>query len=169
VKDGFLEKFNFPNVIGAIDCTHIAIVSPPHQNPNQPALAYFNRKGFYSINVQAVCDSNLKIFAVNARFPGATHDSAIWATSTINRYLRTRFEQGDINTRLLGDGGYPLSPWLMSPILNPPAESPEARYNRKHILTRNTIEPCFGKLKQRFRCLLKHRVLHNRHRKVGST
>jgi hypothetical protein len=87
VKDGFLEKFNFPNVIRAIDCTHIAIVSPPNQNPNQPALAYFNRKGFYSINVQAICDSNLKIFAVNARFPGAQYGQHPLLTDTYEQDL----------------------------------------------------------------------------------
>nr|CAD7451684.1 unnamed protein product [Timema bartmani] len=40
------------------------------------------------------------------------------------------------------------------------AGSPESLYNSTHSSTRNVIERCNGLLKGRFRCLLKHRVLH---------
>lgn len=50
----FMEKFQFPNVLGAIDCTHVAIICPPIDNEDNPGIAYLNRKGYYSINVQAV-------------------------------------------------------------------------------------------------------------------
>lgn len=49
-----MEKFQFPNVLGAIDCTHVAIICPPIDNEDNPGIAYLNRKGYYSINVQAV-------------------------------------------------------------------------------------------------------------------
>ncbi len=39
---------DFPNVIGAIDCTHTRIKAPP--GPNEGA--FVNRKGVHSINVQ---------------------------------------------------------------------------------------------------------------------
>lgn len=42
-----------------------------------------------------------------------------------------------------------------------PAENtPESKFNKAHIAARNTVERCNGVLKMRFRCLLKHRVLH---------
>lgn len=40
------------------------------------------------------------------------------------------------------------------------AGTPEDHFNNVHMSARNTIERTFGVLKQRFRCLLKHRVLH---------
>lgn len=49
-KQGFYKKYGFPNVIGAIDGTHIQIQKPALWD----AYAFFNRKGVYSINVQAV-------------------------------------------------------------------------------------------------------------------
>lgn len=48
------EGYLFPNVIGTIDCTHVAIISPKVDHPVNPAVAYLNRKGFHSINVQGV-------------------------------------------------------------------------------------------------------------------
>ena len=51
IKTGFFEKGGFPGVIGCIDGTHIRIQGPSaHEND------YVNRKGFHSINVQAICD-----------------------------------------------------------------------------------------------------------------
>eukprot|EP00102_Acyrthosiphon_pisum_P014829 XP_008185090.1 PREDICTED: putative nuclease HARBI1 [Acyrthosiphon pisum] len=52
VQHDFFLTRNFPKVIGAIDCTHIKI-----QSPNSDIGEKFrNRKGFFSVNVQAVCD-----------------------------------------------------------------------------------------------------------------
>lgn len=49
----------------------------------------------------------------------------------------------------------------MTPLENEPAvNTPEAAYNECHRRTRSIIERCNGVLKMRFRCLLKHRVLH---------
>ncbi len=61
---------------------------------------------------------------------------------------------------LTGDSGYPLEPWLLTPILDAADGSPESHYNNAHISGRGIIERLNGTLKSRFRCLLKHRTLH---------
>lgn len=109
----------------------------------------------------------MRIVNVNARYPGATHDSAIWEMSTVQRHLRRRFEEGQRNSWLIGDSGYPLQPWLMTPIPGALAGTPEGIYTSRHSSARNVVERCFGVLKQRFRCLLKDRVLHYDHRMAG--
>lgn len=68
---------------------------------------------------------------------------------------------------MIGDSGYPLQPWLMTPFHNPAQNSPESRFNDAHIRTRNCIERCNGVLKSRFRCLLKERVLRYSPERVG--
>ena len=55
IKDGFYNKFGIPNIVGAIDCTHVKILAPPSYYYPQE---YINRKNVHSINVQAVCDSD---------------------------------------------------------------------------------------------------------------
>jgi len=53
---------------------------------------------------------------------------------------------------LVGDSGYPLEPWLLTPVSSP-STCAEERYNMAHAMTRNVIERAFGLLKSRFRCL----------------
>ncbi|XP_046976343.1 putative nuclease HARBI1 [Vanessa cardui] len=106
-----------------------------------------------------VCDYDLKIINVNSKFGGATHDSHIWSTSQVETYMQELHGNGE-QVWLLGDSGYPQRPWLMTPILNAEPGSQEEEYTRRHVQARSRIERCFGLLKARWRCLLRHRVLH---------
>lgn len=49
IKESFMERTQFPGVIGALDCTHIGIIKPDMEEHN-----FLNRKGFHSKNVQIV-------------------------------------------------------------------------------------------------------------------
>ncbi|GLV21035.1 hypothetical protein CBL_21169, partial [Carabus blaptoides fortunei] len=48
-----------------------------------------------------LCDSDLKIIGINARFPESVHDAAIWMRSSLNQFLENNFRDGDRTTRLL--------------------------------------------------------------------
>ncbi|XP_063239317.1 putative nuclease HARBI1 [Bacillus rossius redtenbacheri] len=153
-------KYGFPGVIGAIDGTHVAIVAPPVDDPVFNERAYFNYKRYHSINVQLVCDANMKILNVNSRYPGATNDSFIYANCSLRQGLHEMLRQNQ-NAWLLGDSGYPLEPCLMTPFMQDVDPlSPQGRYNQCLRTARSIIEQCNGLLKSRWRCLLKHRVLH---------
>lgn len=58
-----------------------------------------------------------------------------------------------------GDSGYPLEPWLLTPVPGHNHSAAERRYNMVHSSMRSVVERCFGVLKHRFRCLQKHRTL----------
>ena len=51
IKRGFYDKGGFPGVIGCVDGSQIGI-----QGPTENENDYVNRKGFHSINVQAICN-----------------------------------------------------------------------------------------------------------------
>ena len=55
VKEDFYNVCGFPSVVGAIDCTHIPIISPGGDSGE----VFRNRKGYFSINVQAICNANI--------------------------------------------------------------------------------------------------------------
>ncbi|XP_017469372.1 PREDICTED: putative nuclease HARBI1 isoform X1 [Rhagoletis zephyria] len=161
IKRGFHNKFAIKGVIGAIDCTHVAIISPPSSTAGVVPHEYMNRKGYCSINVEAICDEELIFRNVNARFPGSCHDAGIWTTSPVRIKLIREHVSGAFKW-LLGDSGYPLEPWLLTPIPSPSSANEEL-FNTVHIKARNTIERAFGVLKSRFRCLSKERVLKYTH------
>ncbi|KAF1381275.1 hypothetical protein PFLUV_G00152140 [Perca fluviatilis] len=62
-------------------------------------------------------------------------------------------EQGDAGDEwVIGDRGYALAPWLMTPLTNPQTHQ-EASYNQRYALTCSTIERTIGILKGRWMCL----------------
>ncbi|XP_030749235.1 putative nuclease HARBI1 [Sitophilus oryzae] len=128
IKEGFMEKFNFSGVVGALDCTHVEILRPLVEEHN-----YINRKGYQSKNIQLICDHNLKIININSRYAGATHDSFIWRNSAVRAELERNYQRGERNSWLLGDSGYPQEPWLMRPVINALPGPPEYRYTQAHI------------------------------------
>ncbi|CAI5768516.1 zinc finger protein 263-like isoform X2 [Podarcis lilfordi] len=143
-REAFFDIAGFPNVIGIVDCTHVPIIAPA----DMPAL-YRNCHNFHSLNVQATCDASGCFTHVLAKFPGSVHDARIFQLSQLQRLLES-WPEG--KGWLLGDSGYPLRPFLMTPH---PDDGPEpvARYNATHETTRMVVEQAFGQLKMRFRCL----------------
>lgn len=138
-KQDFYLKSGIPGIVGCIDGTHIRI-----QAPSEHEYLYLNRKGYHSLNVQLVCNSDMTIIDLVARWPGSTHDARILRESA----LYQDFEAERVNGLLLGDSGYPLKRWLMTPLIAP-RTAQEHNYNRKHTSTRNIVERCIGVLKRR--------------------
>ncbi|XP_054283164.1 putative nuclease HARBI1 [Macrosteles quadrilineatus] len=159
VKLGFWEKFGFPGTVGAIDCTHVAIVSPPKQDANYPEHIFVNRKNYHSINTQIVSDAERRILSIWPRFPGSTHDSFIWRNSGLRGHLQNLYHR-DQSTWLIGDSGYGLEPSLIKPFEHTEEGTPEFRFNQRHRQARAIVECSIGLLKNRFRCLLRDRTLH---------
>ncbi|KAG8181030.1 hypothetical protein JTE90_024776 [Oedothorax gibbosus] len=154
IKLDFYQYCQLPGVIGAIDCTHVAIIAPPDDDHHMERN-FVNRKNFHSINVQIVSDNNLKILNINAKFPGSTHDAFIWRASNLKTLLsQITFK----DCWLLGDSGYPLQFNMLTPF-DAPSTSAQRRYNNAHTRGRCVIERLNGVLKSRFRCLRKHRTL----------
>ena len=77
VQTNFSTIAEFPRVIEALDCTHVKIQSPGGEDEEM----FRNRKTYFSINVQVICDANLLISNVVSRWPGASHDNEIFNNS----------------------------------------------------------------------------------------
>lgn len=93
-----------------------------------------------------VGDANLYIKDIVARWPGSTHDQTIFN----NCLLKARFENNEFgNSIMVGDSGYALRKYLITPMLNPTVNV-EQVFNESQIRTRNPIERLFGVLKRRF-------------------
>ncbi|XP_029176982.1 putative nuclease HARBI1 [Nylanderia fulva] len=104
VMERFKRSCGFPNVIGAIDGTHIKIRAPP-----KDAQSYINRKGFHSINVQVICDSLGRFTHVYAGQVGSVHDSRVFRNSPVARFVRLPEEYFPNDSHIIGDAAYPFN------------------------------------------------------------
>ena len=112
VVDGFEHRWSFPQTVGAIDGSHIPILKP-----KDSASDYYNRKGFYSVIMQAVVEFRGLFMDVNIGWPGKVHDARVLANSTFfrrgnsgNLFPSWSRTMGEVNVPLfvLGDPAYPL-------------------------------------------------------------
>ncbi|XP_068100249.1 putative nuclease HARBI1 [Hyperolius riggenbachi] len=144
VKSKFYRVAGMPNVLGAIDCTHVPLIPPKLKEH-----IYRNRKSYHSTNIQVVVDSDMVIRNVVTGYPGCVHDAHIYR----NCRLFQAFDAGRMPSGwLLGDSGYPCLPWTLTPVLRPTTAA-EIAYNKAHTKTRVVVERTFGVLKGRFRAV----------------
>lgn len=147
-KTHFFVNFGIPGVIGCVDGTLIKLVKPPTNSP-----LYYSRKGYFAINAMIVCDYEMRILAVDASKPGSCHDSFVWKLSDIRADYAHKYQNGTRNLWLLGDSGYGLAPYLITPYKSPEYGSMQHKFNQRHSSARNVVERTIGVLKSRFRCL----------------
>lgn len=55
ISEEFMNKWQFPNCLGAIDGRHMRIQAPPNSGPN-----FYNYKQFFSMVLLATCDATYK-------------------------------------------------------------------------------------------------------------
>ncbi|KAJ8926239.1 hypothetical protein NQ314_021403, partial [Rhamnusium bicolor] len=135
------ENIGFKDVLGIIDGTHVRI-DTPWEDPE----SLYNRKKFYSVHVQALCDSKRKIRDVFIGFPGSVHDGRVFRNSTLCNTLEEKCGEKYI----LGDSAYPC---LRNYKNRRPLTPMEVNFNKKLSHVRVRIEHTFGLLKQKFRQL----------------
>ena len=78
IIDGYRSKWGFPQVVGAIDGTHIPIV-----RPKDSAADYYNRIGFYSIIVQGTVDYRGMYLDAYIGWSSKVHDARVFTNSAL--------------------------------------------------------------------------------------
>ncbi|XP_033124681.1 protein ALP1-like [Anneissia japonica] len=167
----FRLKGGFPQIAAAIDGTHIKIKAPRDEPED-----YFNHKSSYSIVVQALVDSNGRFIDTFVGMPGSVHDARVSQYPHCDRLKNNQLfkpnpvevvEGCNIPLLIIGDPAYPLLPNLMRPFSGRGRLTrPQNNFNYKLSLTRMVVEHAFGRLKGRWRLLLKeneHELANLRH------
>ena len=153
VVDVYKSKWGFPQVVGAIDGSHIPII-----RPSESATDYYNRKCFHSI-IQGVVDYRGQFIDVYIGWLGKLHDARVFYNSSFYRKgcqgtllpsQPIQLEGKDIPLLILGDPAYPLLPWLMNPYSDTATTTPqEKNFNYRQSRARMVVENAFGRLKGR--------------------
>ena len=150
-----------PQAVGAIDGTHIPILTPATERN----IDYYSRKKRHTINTPAIVGANFMFLDVVTVFPECIHEArvlqhtALFSMARQSEILSKRSDQINnvtIKPVLLGDGAYPLSTWMMKPYsFSPNLTRAEKKINKKLSSTRVSLERALDVLKARWRCLLK--------------
>lgn len=153
VKTGFHLLKGISGVVGSVDGCHI-----PMCRPTVEPEAHINRKGFFSINLMAVCDSKSKFIDVSIGWPGSVHDSRVFKNGPLFARMtqQTALRQLCGEGFLVGDAAFQLQTWMMTPFRETQMQEEVAKrrnYNKILSGTRIVIEHAFGMLKGRFRRL----------------
>ncbi|CAI6363007.1 unnamed protein product [Macrosiphum euphorbiae] len=153
-----LRQTSFPNVIGAVDGCHIAILAPWEKRSVMPKLdrnMFYNRKQVPSVLLQGIVNADQIFIDVFAGWPGSSHDARVFRKSTIGQNILEN--HGSIlppNCHILGDGAYPLTEKIMVPYKdNGHLTQNQKNFNKILSSSRVVVEQAFGKLIGRFRKL----------------
>lgn len=152
------SKGTIQGCIGALDGMAVKIGRPKATCSTTPSY-YFNRKGFYSVNLQAIADANRKFLWYSMATCGGTHDSLAWKVTKLAMDLAaTPLPYGMF---IAGDDAYACSNQLITPYSTQSctSEFPERdHFNFYQSRCRINVECAFGMLVIRFGILRRPQI-----------
>lgn len=166
IAKDFLEKWQFPHCLGALDGKHIYIQPPAHSGST-----WHNYKSRFSVLMMAVVDANYKFIYISVGTQGRVSDAGLFAHSDLKKAL----DQGLLNVpppeklpnsdvvlpyMLVGDEAYPLRTDLMKPYPFRQMDHNHRIYNYRLSRARRVVENAFGILANRFRVFRSTMLLH---------
>ena len=161
ISDNWLNRWNFPHVIGAIDGKHIACKAPANTGSD-----YYNYKGFFSVILLAVVTSDYKFLWIDVSGKGSSSDAHIYNASELREGLQNNDFVGfprpdplpgdteDIPYFLVGDDAFALRTYMMKPYGNRDLTRKQRLFNYRLSRARRVVENAFGILANRFQVLL---------------
>ena len=125
---------------------------------------YYNCKGWYFMIIQAIIDHEYIFRDICIGWPGSVHDARVFINSLIYKKITEDdiLENEEVQTIggcqvpvcIVGDSAYPLLSWVMKPF-DDTATSEQKYFDYRLSSARMVVENAFGRLKGRWRRLLK--------------
>lgn len=165
VAEGFQNRANFPNCLGAIDGKHIRVVKP-----RMSGSLYYNYKDFFSIVLLAVADSDYKFTFVDIGSFGKDSDSSVFQHSLLWKSLDENClkipppaplpNAEDIITpyAFVGDEAFGLSEHVLRPYGGKMLSYEKKIFNYRLSRARRYVECSFGILSNKWRIF--HRAIN---------
>lgn len=166
IAKNFMEKWQFPHCLGALDGKHIYIQPPAHSGS-----MWHNYKGRFSVLMMAAVDANYKFIYISVGTQGRVSDAGLFAHSDLKKAL----DQGLLNVpppeklpgsdivlpyKFVADEAYPLRADLMKPYPFRQLDHNQRVYNYRLSQARRVVENAFGILANRFRVFHSTIFLH---------
>ena len=152
------EKSGFRGCAGCLDCTHVTWKNCPTALAGQ----FQGKENECTLLIEAVADTNLKIWHAACVLPGSWNDINILdKTDFIDQILQGKYVfpyqlNGNNYTSayFLVDGIYPSYECFVQ-LLTDPSGQKNVHFTERHEAHRKSVEIAFGVLKQKFQILSK--------------
>lgn len=159
VAKKFEEKWQFPHCLGSVDGKHIRITRPANSGS-----FFYNYKGFYSIVLLGIVNSNCEFILANIGTNGRVSDGGVIENTQFyqkltNNLLNIPNERQLPGTNIqlpfvfIGDEAFALRSDFMKPFSQKDLNHERKIFNYRLSRARNTVECTFGILASRFRIL----------------
>jgi hypothetical protein len=156
ISKGYEDRWQLPHCLGTLDGKHVGIRAPANCGST-----YYNYKGFHSIVLLALVDSNYQFLYINVGKSGISSDGGVFSECT----LRKAVEDNEIGIPtptplphdteplpyfLVADEAFPLRTWLMKPYPRRGLSFHQRIYNYRISRARRVVENAFGILVHRY-------------------
>ncbi|GLJ06430.1 hypothetical protein SUGI_0039060 [Cryptomeria japonica] len=159
IKGNFERIQGMPNCCGVIDVTHIVMSLAS----SEASAVWHDHESNYSMLLQAVVDPDMKFRDILTGWPGSLNDYRLLKNSCffrlcesgkrLNGRVKDLAQELQIREYVIGDTGYPLLPWLITPYQGRENSPSKMRFNARHHATRMVAERALARFKATWRII----------------
>nr|GLL40213.1 putative nuclease HARBI1 [Ipomoea trifida]GMD55884.1 putative nuclease HARBI1 [Ipomoea batatas] len=160
IKDKFESIRGLPNCCGAIDTTHIMFCQ---SSADPSSKVWCDLEKNHSMILQAIVDPTMRFLDVLAGLPGSMSDTQVLKNSRffalaeegkrLNSKKLKLSDGTEIREYIVGDSGFPLLPWLLTPYQGRGLSDYQSELNKRHYATRKVAQRALARLKERWKII----------------
>ncbi|XXG75101.1 hypothetical protein AAC387_Pa07g3682 [Persea americana] len=160
IKSKFERIRGLPNCRGAIDTTHIMMCLPSMDPSNN---IWLDRERNHSMVLQAIVDPDMRFRDIVTGWPGSMSDSSVLRSSgffklcekeeRLNGQKIVLSEGSEVREYIVGDAGFPLLPWLITPYQGKDLSASKSEFNKRHFATRMVAQRALARLKEMWKII----------------
>ncbi|ONK76969.1 uncharacterized protein A4U43_C02F1770 [Asparagus officinalis] len=159
IKSKFQKIRGLPNCCGVIDTTHIMMCLPTME---QGSKVWLDHAKNHSMVLQAIVDPDMRFRDIVTGWPGSMDDDLVLRNSgffqlcsknsRLNGKKMHISEGSEIREYIIGDGAFPLLPWLITPFSGKEGVTESMmEFNRRHCATRMVAQRAMARMKEMWR------------------
>ncbi|TKY50655.1 putative nuclease HARBI1 [Spatholobus suberectus] len=161
IKCKFENIRGLSNCCGAVDSTHIMMTLPSVDALNS---VWLDREKNCSMVLQAIVDPNFRFRDIVTGWPGSMSDEHVLRSSSffklaeegkrLNGDKKILLSEGTVvREYLIGDTGFPLLPWLLTPYEGKGLSNVQVEFNKRVVATQMVAKKALARLKEMWRII----------------
>ncbi|XP_042968605.1 protein ALP1-like [Carya illinoinensis] len=160
LKSKFQKIRGLPNCCGAIDITHIMMTLPTMDSTDD---IWLDHEKNCSMILQAVVDPEMRFRDIITGWPGSLSDALVLRSSgffqlceegkRLNGKEVELSQRKELREYIIGDAGFPLLPWLLTPYQGRGLLDFQSEFNKRHFATRMVAQRALARLKEMWKII----------------